>query len=93
VKTRNGKSSVQRSVALCYVRQSYTRAGEPDDQNSPERQRANIQAVCDKNGWLPEWYEDVGGHTQVRPHREAPPAVDGAQISSPRPGRGSAGRQ
>src|SRR5688572_12856181 len=63
---KRSRSNVLRNVALCYIRQSFTRTGEPDDLNSPERQRSNIQAVCDKNGWTPEWYEDVGGHRSGR---------------------------
>lgn len=47
-------------VALCYVRQSYTR--DDDDTNSPERQRDNIERILKRNGWIAEWYEDVGGH-------------------------------
>jgi DNA invertase Pin-like site-specific DNA recombinase len=47
-------------VALCYIRQSWTR--DEKDITSPERQRANIERVCEQNGWIPEWYEDVGGH-------------------------------
>ena len=42
-----------RRVALCYIRQSQTR--DEDDNNSPRRQRDNIQRVCEQNGWLPEW--------------------------------------
>ena len=52
------------NIALCYVRLSYTR--DDDDSNSPERQRANIQAVCDEKGWQPQWYEDTGGHRSGR---------------------------
>ncbi|MEP7285512.1 MAG: recombinase family protein [Chloroflexota bacterium] len=51
---------VQRSTALCYVRLSLTR--DESDLNSPERQRANIRAECERRGWTPEWYEDVEGH-------------------------------
>lgn len=40
--------AVPRSTALCYIRQSVTR--DPNDMNSPERQKANIQAVCDQYG-------------------------------------------
>ncbi len=43
----------ERNVALCYVRQSVTR--NIDDRTSPERQRANIQAACDRYGWMAEW--------------------------------------
>lgn len=32
-------------IALCYVRLSWTK--DETDANSPERQRANIQLVCD----------------------------------------------
>ena len=70
--TKRSRTAIQRSVALCYIRQSFTRAGEPDDLNSPERQRANIQATCDRNGWTPEWYEDVGGHKSGRSEKNRP---------------------
>lgn len=50
----------KRNIALCYIRQSQTR--DEDDKNSPKRQRDNIERICLKNGWIPEWYEDVGGH-------------------------------
>ncbi len=50
----------KRTIALCYIRKSWTR--DETDQISPERQRAHIQAVCDANGWTPEWYEDTEGH-------------------------------
>lgn len=53
-----------RTVALCYIRQSYTR--NPDDMDSPERQKANIQALCDRYGWTPEWYIDADGHKSGR---------------------------
>lgn len=69
---RASKLTVERTVALCYIRQSYTRYGEPDDLNSPDRQRANIQAACEKNGWIPEWYEDVGGHRSARSEKGRP---------------------
>ncbi|MFC1959914.1 recombinase family protein [Chloroflexota bacterium] len=56
--------SSARTVALCYIRQSYTR--NPDDMDSPERQKANIQALCDRYGWTPEWYIDADGHKSGR---------------------------
>ncbi|MHB8624755.1 MAG: recombinase family protein [Aggregatilineales bacterium] len=56
----NRPTPPQRVTALCYVRLSVTR--DESDLNSPERQRANIQAECDRRGWTPEWYEDVEGH-------------------------------
>lgn len=49
-------------IALAYIRRSYTRSGDEDESNSPERQRANIEAICERNGWIPEFYEDVDGH-------------------------------
>ncbi len=61
---------VERQVALCYIRQSLTR--DKDDTNSPERQRANIQAVCERNGWIPEWYEDAKGHRSGRSEKNRP---------------------
>src|SRR5688572_31963853 len=51
-------------IALCYIRQSRTR--DQDDMNSPERQRANIEMVCLKNAWTPEWYQDTEGHKSGR---------------------------
>ena len=57
-------SQPERKTALCYVRQSFTR--DADDTASPERQRANIQAACDRNNWTPEWYEDAQGHKSAR---------------------------
>lgn len=54
------KQELQRNVALCYVRQSFTR--NPTDMDSPERQRANIEAVSEKNGWKAEFYEDADKH-------------------------------
>jgi DNA invertase Pin-like site-specific DNA recombinase len=49
-----------REIALCYVRQSWTR--NPDDMDSPDRQRDNIEAICRLHGWTPEWYVDAEGH-------------------------------
>jgi hypothetical protein len=46
-------SSVPRKTALCYVRLSYTK--DESDRQSPERQRANIQRICEREGWIPEW--------------------------------------
>lgn len=57
-------------IALCYIRQSYTR--DENDMNSPERQRANIQLVCDKYSWIPEWYEDAEGHRSGRDIKNRP---------------------
>ena len=54
----------ERIVALCYIRQSRTQNEE--DTDSPERQRANIQSVCDRFGWKPEWYVDAEGHKSGR---------------------------
>lgn len=54
------KPRIERKVALCYVRLSWTR--NKSDLTSPERQRAIIEAACQKNGWTPEWYEDAKGH-------------------------------
>ena len=62
--------SKKRQVALCYVRQSYTR--DEDDRNSPERQRANIEAFVQNKGWVAEWYEDVGGHKSARKEQNRP---------------------
>src|SRR5271166_2110971 len=55
-----GHAFGQRRVAVGYVRQSYTRNGK--DMESPERQRANIQAVANHYGLDLELYEDADGH-------------------------------
>jgi DNA invertase Pin-like site-specific DNA recombinase len=52
--------SEKRNIALCYIRQSWTR--NENDVDSPDRQRSNIQVMCDVNGWIPEWYSDAEGH-------------------------------
>ena len=62
--------SAPRVIALCYIRQSYTR--DESDTNSPERQRANIRAVCERNGWVPEWFEDAEGHKSGREVKNRP---------------------
>lgn len=59
-KQKNPTNAPTKKVALCYIRQSYTR--DDDDTNSPDRQRANIQRIVERHGWQAEWYEDVGGH-------------------------------
>src|SRR5664279_5258907 len=53
-------SATNRTVALCYIRKSWTR--DEKDAISPERQRNNIQAICDAHNWIPEWYQDTEGH-------------------------------
>jgi DNA invertase Pin-like site-specific DNA recombinase len=58
--TSRTTSPAKRTVALCYVRQSYTR--NPSDMDSPERQRDNIERVCQNKGWTPEWFVDAEGH-------------------------------
>lgn len=52
--------SSKRDVALCYIRLSLTKT--QDDENSPERQKANCQEYCDFRGWKAEFYEDRDGH-------------------------------
>ncbi len=52
--------SSKRNVALCYIRLSLTKT--QDDENSPERQKANCLAYCEFRGWTPELYEDRDGH-------------------------------
>lgn len=64
------KKQVDRNVALCYIRLSYTR--NENDSDSPERQRSNIQKVCDSKGWTPEWYQDTGGHKSGRSENNRP---------------------
>ena len=57
---RNAAAQVERRVALCYIRLSQTK--NESDLKSPERQKANLQAACDKYGWIPEWYADADKH-------------------------------
>ena len=80
------KSAFKRTIALCYVRLSWTKPsddpkselnknGEKDmmsDADSPKRQRANIQLICDQNGWTPEWYEDADGHKSGTKEKNRP---------------------
>ncbi len=54
------QGSVSRTIALCYVRQSLTRDEMP--QHSPDRQKANITALCQEQGWIPLWFVDADGH-------------------------------
>lgn len=53
-------SATVRNVALCYIRQSFTR--DENDIHSPDRQRANCLTYCQSRGWTPEFYEDADGH-------------------------------
>lgn len=63
-------SRIPRKIALCYIRLSYTK--NESDRLSPERQRGNIQAICDRNDWIPEWYEDADGHKSGRKVKNRP---------------------
>ncbi|MEM6283009.1 MAG: recombinase family protein [Chloroflexota bacterium] len=67
---KGGKRLLVPSIALCYIRQSFTR--DESDTNSPERQRANIQLVCEREGWTPEWYVDAEGHKSGRNETNRP---------------------
>lgn len=40
--------------------------------DSPERQRANILAVCEKNGWIPEFHEDADKHKSGTKEKKRP---------------------
>jgi DNA invertase Pin-like site-specific DNA recombinase len=68
--TSKPQQPIVRNVALCYVRQSVTR--NIDDRTSPERQRANIQAACDRYGWVAQWYEDASGHKSATKEENRP---------------------
>lgn len=67
---RKPQAAPVRNIALCYVRKSWTR--DEKDAISPERQRKNIQAVCDAHGWIPQWFEDVDGHKSGMHERNRP---------------------
>ncbi len=57
---KSNSSAISRNIALCYIRQSFTR--DQNDINSPERQKANLIAICERYGWTPEFHKDVEGH-------------------------------
>lgn len=59
-RSRSRTSTVARTIALCYIRKSWTRTEE--DEISPKRQRAHIEAVCQAHGWQMEWYQDTDRH-------------------------------
>ena len=42
------------------------------DNDSPERQRANIQALCNRKGWIPKWFIDAEGHKSGRQEKNRP---------------------
>ncbi|NLF79241.1 MAG: recombinase family protein [Chloroflexi bacterium] len=69
-KKKKRSDSAPAQIALCYVRQSFTR--DETDKDSPERQRANIERACQENGWTPEWYEDAEGHKSARTVKNRP---------------------
>lgn len=69
-KKRKPLAEQQRNIALCYIRQSQTR--DENDVNSPVRQRSNIEEVCKRNDWVPEWYEDASGHKSGRHEHNRP---------------------
>ncbi|MBK9745787.1 MAG: recombinase family protein [Chloroflexi bacterium] len=60
MKRKSSAPEVERRVALCYIRLSQTK--NESDLKSPERQRANLLAACERYGWTPEWYEDTDKH-------------------------------
>src|SRR5258706_12080642 len=70
MKNLKPNQKIERNVALCYVRLSVTK--DASDLTSPERQRASIQAACEKHGWTPEWYEDAKGHKSATKEENRP---------------------
>lgn len=67
---RSSVSVYHPNIALCYIRQSRTM--DEEDLNSPMRQRDNIERICERNGWTPEIYEDVGGHRSGTSEHQRP---------------------
>lgn len=67
---RKPSAQPDRILALCYIRKSFTR--DENDTASPERQRANIESLCARNGWTPEWYEDAEGHKSGKFEKNRP---------------------
>src|SRR5258708_10071277 len=56
----NESKAIKQTKALCYIRLSLTKT--QDDENSPDRQKANCLDYCEFRGWTPEFYEDRDGH-------------------------------
>lgn len=54
----------ERNIALCYIRSKFGKANET---NSLEQQRATIKIICEQNGWMPQWYEDIDLPPVTRP--------------------------
>lgn len=72
--------TVTPTIALCYVRVS---VGSSDNDQSPERQRANMVRLCEKHGFTPEFHEDIRGHNSgLSNRRKALQALE-ARISDP----------
>lgn len=67
---KSKSTPIERKVALCYIRLSLTK--DTSDLTSPQRQRANILAACEKNGWIPEWFEDTKGHKSATKEENRP---------------------
>ncbi|MEP0761306.1 MAG: recombinase family protein [Chloroflexota bacterium] len=61
---RKSRIPVERTVALVYIRQSFTK--DENDKASPERQLALAEARVAEEGWQGEIYLDVEGHKSAR---------------------------
>jgi len=61
---RKSRFPVERTVALVYIRQSFTK--DENDKASPERQLALAEARVAEEGWQGEIYLDVEGHKSAR---------------------------
>ena len=59
-----------RHLALCYVRQSYTR--DEADRNSADRQQANALALCAQRGWTPLLFVEADGHRSASGEENRP---------------------
>src|SRR5439155_21803688 len=52
------------------VRLSWT--PNPSEADSPERQKANCEALCERKGWRPEFHYDVDKHKSGREEKNRP---------------------
>lgn len=68
--TRRISPQPERKIALGYIRNSFTRNA--NDTDSPDRQRANIEAVAARKGYTVEWYTDTVGHRSGRHEKNRP---------------------
>ncbi len=71
-KDAEGAANANPDAPKAAAAKDYQRTNAQKDKDSPERQRANIQAECDRRGWIAEWYEDTDGHKSGQSEKNRP---------------------